>query len=71
VGPEQSQKEQVDEAQLQLEALGLAIAKQRARLEQLTAADVERPEAELALVILVESQQAHAARYRQLLNIEG
>jgi hypothetical protein len=35
----------------------------------MTAADVERPGAELALAILIESQHALAAQYRQLLKI--
>jgi hypothetical protein len=64
-------RKKLDEVQLQLEGLASAIVKQRELVGRLTASDVERPEAEAALVKLVEARQALAEQYRQLLKEVG
>jgi hypothetical protein len=61
----------LDEVQLQLKWLASAIVQQRERVGSLTAADVERPEAEATLVSLVEARQGLAEQYRQLLKEVG
>jgi hypothetical protein len=60
-------RQTLDDVQLQLEELGQAIARQRARIERRDSAGVDWAEAEAVLVTLVESQQALVDRYRLLL----
>jgi hypothetical protein len=71
MGLDPALEKNLNEIQLQLEGLAIAITKQRERIEGLTADDVERPEAEAILVPLQEARQALADRYRQLLKEVG